>query len=423
MSMCPFISKHSPYGRSSRVLLVLAATLAALCGVGPHTATSASTGLVAAYSFDEGSGRAVADASGNGNAGTLFGTIWAPGRFGYGLSFDGADDRVALPALGTFYDTGFTLEAWVRKRTAKKDVAVLGAWDWTRAGGPMLWVDHVAGHHQLTVGAEPSNYLDSGAPPTVEEWQHVAARFDGQVARFYLNGAEVGSREFSGDVGDTQTWLVGAYGGASPSGFFDGVIDEVRVYDRALGAEEVRADMDTSIGVPDTGAPSAPGSPGVQGVTEDAITLGWTAASDEIAVTGYTLYRDGVPIGSTPTTSYTVSGLACGTDHALDVEAFDAAGNISARAGTVASTAACDLSTPPAGLVAAYGFDEGGGGTRGPCGNWTPATLEAAYAAQLDAFCAEVHRCPAAGDRADALRRVVGLGDAAQGRARPRHPA
>ena len=41
-------------------------------------------------------------------------------------SLDGVSDRVDLPALGTFYATGFTYEAWVRKQGSKKDVAVLG---------------------------------------------------------------------------------------------------------------------------------------------------------------------------------------------------------------------------------------------------------------------------------------------------------
>ena len=47
--------------------------------------------------------------------------------------FDGVSDRIDLPALGTFYTTGFTYEAWVRKQTAKKDVAVLGSWTGERA--------------------------------------------------------------------------------------------------------------------------------------------------------------------------------------------------------------------------------------------------------------------------------------------------
>ncbi len=106
--------------------------------------TFAPPDLVAAYGFEEPSGTLVADGSGNGNAGTSFGaTRTTAGRFGAGLSFDGVDDRVDLPGLGTFYKSGFTYEAWVRKQSALVgDVAVVGSWVGRRLdGGPMLWVN------------------------------------------------------------------------------------------------------------------------------------------------------------------------------------------------------------------------------------------------------------------------------------------
>ena len=88
----------------------------------------AAAGLVAAYAFDEGAGSTAEDASGNGRPGTIVGASWDIGRFGRAPPFDGADDRVDLTPLGTFYKTGFTYEAWVKKRTTKVDVTVLGSW-------------------------------------------------------------------------------------------------------------------------------------------------------------------------------------------------------------------------------------------------------------------------------------------------------
>jgi hypothetical protein len=83
-----------------------------------HGATSSivptALGLVAAYSFDAGSGLTVADASGNGNVGTITGAIWTTqGRYGNGLSFDGTDDTVRVPASASL-DTrsALTLSAW-----------------------------------------------------------------------------------------------------------------------------------------------------------------------------------------------------------------------------------------------------------------------------------------------------------------------
>ena len=79
--------------------------------------------------------------------------------------------------------------------------------------------------------------------------------------------------------------------------------------------------------------------------TPSSITVGWNASTDNVAVTGYGLYRNGTSTGSTSSTSASFSGLACGTAYTITVDAYDAAGNRSAKASITASTAACP---PPA---------------------------------------------------------------------------
>src|SRR5262249_23528075 len=73
------------------------------------------TGLVAAYSFDEGSGTTVIDTSGQGNNGTISGATWTTaGRFGNALVFNGTNALVTIPdAVSLRLTTGMTLEAWV----------------------------------------------------------------------------------------------------------------------------------------------------------------------------------------------------------------------------------------------------------------------------------------------------------------------
>src|SRR5262245_24939017 len=105
------------------VVAVLVASASAV-GAGSRGASSAAaTGLVAAYSFNEGAGTTAFDVSGNGHPGTLVGAAWTPnGRYGGAVSLDGTASRVDLGGLGTFYQSGFTLEAWVKKATdTKKD--------------------------------------------------------------------------------------------------------------------------------------------------------------------------------------------------------------------------------------------------------------------------------------------------------------
>jgi hypothetical protein len=82
---------------------------------GARAARSSAASLVGAYSFDEATGRSVADDSGNGNVGRVTGATWAPGRYGSALSFDGAGDIVRVPASSSLnVGSGLTLSAWIR---------------------------------------------------------------------------------------------------------------------------------------------------------------------------------------------------------------------------------------------------------------------------------------------------------------------
>jgi chitodextrinase len=341
-----------------------ATTLLACCllALGGAAAAAGADGLVVAYAFDEGAGGAAADASGSGRDGALTGgATWTSGRYGAAVSLDGVSGRVEVPALGTFYRSGFTLEAWVKPRTAPSDATVLGTWVSGDDGGPMIWVDHLVGRYRLTLNkGVVSDYLDSGQTPLVGQWQHLAATYDGAVARFYVDGVETASKAFTGNVGDSNTWRVGAYG-PGPGGFFDGAVDEVRVYDRALSAQEILEDVATPVGSQDVTPPTAPGGFAQTSATTDQIATAWAASTDDVGVTGYRLIRDGVTIGVTSETTFTFTGLECGASYSLGVEALDAGGNASPRSALAAQTAACPPGTPQ-GLVAAYAFDEAGGG-------------------------------------------------------------
>ena len=97
----------------------------------------------------------------------------------------------------------------------------------------------------------------------------------------------------------------------------------------------------------DTTAPTTPAGLAATGATSSSISLRWDASSDNVAVTGYGLYRDGSAAASAASTSATFSGLACGRSYTLSVDAYDATGNRSSRASVVSSTAPCPDTTPP----------------------------------------------------------------------------
>ena len=118
---------------------------------------------------------------------------------------------------------------------------------------------------------------------------------------------------------------------------------------------------------PDTQAPSVPQGMAWTTIGQTSIGLRWNTASDNVAVTGYRIYRNGTLAGTTASTSYTVSGLTCGTSYTIALTAVDAAGNESHAAAATGTTitAACSVPTPPAttGLVGAWGFNEASGST------------------------------------------------------------
>jgi chitodextrinase len=98
----------------------------------------------------------------------------------------------------------------------------------------------------------------------------------------------------------------------------------------------------------DATAPSAPARLAATGATATSITLSWLASTDDVGVKGYNVYRSSTKAATTTALQYTFGGLTCGTSYTLAVEAFDAAGNVSARASLTAATSACDATRPSA---------------------------------------------------------------------------
>ena len=90
-------------------------------------------------------------------------------------------------------------------------------------------------------------------------------------------------------------------------------------------------------GSTDTIAPTAP-TLSASGTTETTTSLSWSGATDNVGVTGYDVYKDGVLLGSTASTSYVVSGLTNSTTYSFTVKAKDAAGNVSVASNVVSVT-------------------------------------------------------------------------------------
>ena len=111
-------------------------------------------------------------------------------------------------------------------------------------------------------------------------------------------------------------------------------------------------------GSTDTVAPTAP-TLAASGTTQTTTNLSWSGATDNVAVTGYDVLRNGAVIGSTTTaTTFAVTGLTASTAYTFNVRAKDAAGNISVNSNTVNVTTlapASDTTAPTAPTLSASG--------------------------------------------------------------------
>jgi hypothetical protein len=207
------------------------------------------SGLVAAYAFNEGAGTTVSDASGNGNNGTINGATWTTeGRLGGALSFDGVSSVVQVPSSASLnVSSAMTLEAWIFPTASQSgwrtimqrevDAYFLNASN--DDSGPLRPAG--GGTFDGTVA-----FVAGATANPVNAWTHVALSHDGTTLRLYMNGVQTASQTGVGGIQTNDNPL--RIGGNSPYGeFFQGLIDEVRVYNRALSQSEIQIDMDTPV--------------------------------------------------------------------------------------------------------------------------------------------------------------------------------
>lgn len=128
---------------------------------------------------------------------------------------------------------------------------------------------------------------------------------------------------------------------------------------QGLATDSFSFSASTGSGTGDTQAPTAPAAVNVTSTTATSASLSWSAATDDVGVTAYDIYRGGTLAGTTAGTSFTDSGLTASTVYMYTVKARDAAGNVSpASAAATATTAASSGS----GCSAAYAVNDWGGG-------------------------------------------------------------
>jgi hypothetical protein len=233
--------------------------------------------LVGWWKFEAGAGNTVIDFSGNGNHGTIVDkVVWVPGQFNLALEFLG-DNRghVELPPRMVTTASG-SVALWVN--TDQTGTGMF--WYGTEGGG-----DGFGGENEIHIHSQGSGALGFAIEGATDVrldgpmlagtgWNHVAATWDQtDGCRLYFNGLQVDFQIYTGNVADLATIRLGRP--ASNFRFHDGFLDDVRLFDHALTAEQVNEIMTKGEDPLKAGAPS-PGN-GAVATIDVAETLTWSA--------------------------------------------------------------------------------------------------------------------------------------------------
>ncbi|TMF80384.1 MAG: DUF1929 domain-containing protein [Chloroflexi bacterium] len=219
------------------------------------TTLAAASGLLAAYAFNEGTGTTTADASGKGHTGTLNGATWTTsGRYGKALSFNGSTGYLDLGNAADLQITGsMTVSAWIYATANPADDGQIVAK--SDGSGWQLKTSPDTGPQTFGVAISPSNTQRySKTVRQLNTWYHVAGVYDAaaRTLNIYVNGVLdngvlVGTVPASQANAANERVTVGRRTGGF---YFQGTIDEVRLYGRALSQAEIQSDMNTGIAGP-----------------------------------------------------------------------------------------------------------------------------------------------------------------------------
>ncbi len=191
--------------------------------------------------MEEGTGNVVGDSSNNGNTGTRYGATWVTGQVGNALSFDGVDDYVDCGAGSSLNLTDeITVEFWLYLRSAiQVDTRFISksvsAWEIDSWGTNIVFI--------APPGTTQTVVFPSSKTP-LNQWNHIVVTVKSGSTnknQAYVNGINVTTGRNSATIPDNLTRSL-QFGGTSAwaGKLFNGSLDEVRIYNRVLTAEEIR---------------------------------------------------------------------------------------------------------------------------------------------------------------------------------------
>ncbi len=195
-------------------------------------------GLVGLWSFDgkDISGTTAYDRSGQGNNGTITGAKPTIGKIGQALEFDGTNQYVIINDSDNLDVTKITMSAWVKGNSwagaDRRGVIIKGTYYLTIVPTGKIEV--------FAYGKSPAGYHSSGATLETNRWYHILCTIDQTGFSIYIDGQLDKFISATGNITVNANNLAIGSEWNGLNRFFNGSIDDVRIYNRALSAEEVK---------------------------------------------------------------------------------------------------------------------------------------------------------------------------------------
>jgi len=308
----------------------------------PEIAVTDAT-LLGYWPLDEQAGTTAVDWSGHGGHGSLLGGLgWADGLYGGALSFTGASGQYVNCGTAADITGDFTLAAWVKMAPNNAD-------KYMGIGGRLMtatnyWgfglVRHSSNFLRLWVGDGSTDLAKSAVNSDVintdSEWHHVAGTHEGQANRLFVDGKKQGGTTSITLAPSSEFFYIGRQYSNQDYRYWEGLIDDVRIYNKAMTEEQINQVM---VGNPLVASGPVPGIDAIVDI-RDVDSLGWTAGD---AAASHDVYfgtdRKAVAEagktspefkGNQPGTSFSLAGLVAfgGGDYFWRIDEVEAGGQV-----------------------------------------------------------------------------------------------
>jgi hypothetical protein len=213
---------------------------------------------VAHWKFDEGYASTAHDESGNGNDGTITGASWSlNGKFGKALSFDGTDDRVGFSGFQFLASDKFSISKWVKFGALATEKPLVSQWGGSQNNVLVKTDDTNSDELKICVASsltdDCANYgYTTDANLSTDAWKHFGVVYDGTQGsnegklKLFIDGAQK-TLSFSGTIPATiqasSTDELEIGGDADLATYANALIDEVKIFNSALSADQVKQDF------------------------------------------------------------------------------------------------------------------------------------------------------------------------------------